>query len=477
MTLETLRHSSLGIFFVVCASGGFGFACRSDDDDGGAGNAGKGGDRGGYAGFGGGKAGAAGKAGSAGTGTGSSGKGGAGNAAAGEGGSEAGSSGDGGTDGSQASGGEGGEAISSAGAETGGNGGNSGGGNGGNSGGGSSGESGGEAGATSGGSGGESGAAGAGGGPGSSPVVTIAGEGEVVLDCGATFVEPGASAQDPEDGELPVTISGGEAVDTSAPGRFPIEYSAVDTEGNVGRATRTVNVCGPACGDLGKVPIDLTSWTKIQFEQNYQDDADWVLGSGGFAVTQTVNADASILLSNFDATDYAVEGVWRMTGSADDDFVGFVFGYQDASHFYLFDWKRGSQTHGGAFAARGMSLKIVSFATPLPFVEGKYVVDLTEFWWSVGTANVTIVQQDGAPLQNDVQWAFNQDYRFFLEFHPGSFKISVANSTGAELESWSVADSTYTNGGFGFYNYSQGPVEYQSFTRLSTPPACSTVED
>jgi hypothetical protein len=74
-----------------------------------------------------------------------------------------------------------------------------------------------------------------------------------------------------------------------------------------------------------------------------------------------------------------------------------------------------------------------------------------------------------------VPWALNTEYRFFLEFHSGSFRITVTDPGDVELVSWSVEDTTYTSGGFGFYNFSQAPVSYSSFTRRDTPPACTTV--
>jgi hypothetical protein len=267
-----------------------------------------------------------------------------------------------------------------------------------------------------------------------------------------------------------------DAIDTAAPGRFVVEYAAEDAAGNRATAARVVNVCGPSCGDLGKEPINLSAWTRIQYEFASQGDANWAVATDGLSVTQTVNSDASIFLSDFDATDLAIEGVWRMNSSGgDDDFVGFVFGYQDANHYYLFDWKGATQASGGANALAGMSLKVVDFEPPLVLEAGSYATEYQEFWATTGTTNVRPVVQDGQALHNDVPWAFNQDYRFFLEFHPGSFKITIEDAEGTELESWSVTDATYTAGGFGFFNNSQGAVDYSSFTRRETPPACSTV--
>ncbi len=321
------------------------------------------------------------------------------------------------------------------------------------------------------------------------PVINLTGPTDVVVDCGGTYTEPGAAASDNTDGAVSVTSTGADQITTTAPGRFVITYAARDAAGNTSQSQRNVFICGPACGEAGQQPVNLSTWARIQYELNSQPDGNWVLGGDNLSVTQTVNADASILLSDFEVTDTAIQGGWRMGSSDDDDFVGFVFGYQDRGHFYLFDWKRGTQDG----AEVGMSIKVVNLGA---FSDGGIGFDAgadagpdggapvqlltSDLWPTAGSANVQVLRQNGEPLRNSVPWAYNTDYAFFLEFHPGSFRITVnreATDGGAptELVSWSVQDSTYQNGKFGFYNYSQGPVTYTSFTRRDTPGACSTV--
>jgi hypothetical protein len=338
------------------------------------------------------------------------------------------------------------------------------------------------------------------------PVINLTGTTDVVVDCGGTYTEPGVSASDNTDGTVSVTTTGADQIRTTGPGRFTITYSARDAAGNASQVQRNVFVCGPACGEAGKAAVNLSNWERSQYEFFSQPDASWVLGPDGLSVVQQVNADASILLSDFEVTDTAIEGGWRMASSdGDNDFVGFVFGYQDRGHFYLFDWKQGDQDDPSAgLAEAGMALKIVNLGA---FADGGARTDAggdtgpdggliqfvsRDFWATAGTENVQLIRQNGVPLRNDVPWKFNTDYRFFLEFHPGSFRISVHelgagdagsgdsgagdSGTSTELISWSVQDSTYQDGKFGFYNYSQGAVSYTSFTRRDTPGACSTVQ-
>ncbi len=61
------------------------------------------------------------------------------------------------------------------------------------------------------------------------PVVTLAGSTAVTLECGSSFVDPGATALDACDGPVAVTTTG--AVNTAVVGVYPLVYDAVDSAG------------------------------------------------------------------------------------------------------------------------------------------------------------------------------------------------------------------------------------------------------
>ncbi|MET0645080.1 MAG: RHS repeat-associated core domain-containing protein [Pyrinomonadaceae bacterium] len=209
---------------------------------------------------------------------------------------------------------------------------------------------------------------------------------------------------------------------------------------------------------LGAVPtgggeiVSLVPWTSTQYDLNTQPNANWVKDATNTIVTQTVNADPSFFLSDFNLSNAQMEGTWRVNTTTDDDFVGFVFGYQNAGHFYLFDWKQGSQNDPLGFAERGMSLKVFSADTALGG---------GDFWPTAGNgARVRTL------YHNTVGWAEFTDYQFTLQFHPGEIHIIVKRGA-TVLADFTVNDATYTNGRFGFYNYSQEQVRYSGFRRLS----------
>jgi len=62
------------------------------------------------------------------------------------------------------------------------------------------------------------------------PIITLEGENPLFLDLGETYVEPGVSADDKEDGEVVVTSS--ENIDKHKEGKYAVIYMAIDSAGN-----------------------------------------------------------------------------------------------------------------------------------------------------------------------------------------------------------------------------------------------------
>jgi RHS repeat-associated protein len=200
------------------------------------------------------------------------------------------------------------------------------------------------------------------------------------------------------------------------------------------------------------LPVDLRSWTYVQSTASTgQPPANWLVDASGTSVTQTVNANASFFLSDFDLANDEIEGSWRVDTGDDDDFMGFVFGYQDPTHFYLFDWKQADQQDCGT-GLRGMSVKIVNADSAL---------QCADLWNTNGTAD-----RVETLFHNSIPYADRTDYEFFLRFEPGMFTITVKGGD-IVIESVTLSDSTYTSGKFGFYNFSQSSVRYSGFQRRS----------
>jgi poly(hydroxyalkanoate) depolymerase family esterase len=94
--------------------------------------------------------------------------------------------------------------------------------------------------------------------PSGQPRITLNGANPLRLERGAAFVDPGATATDPEDGTLLVTADCS-SVDTTRAGTYGCTYSAADSAGNSVGAARTVivvdpNAAPPTCASATAAP-------------------------------------------------------------------------------------------------------------------------------------------------------------------------------------------------------------------------------
>lgn len=84
-------------------------------------------------------------------------------------------------------------------------------------------------------------------GCGEPPVLSLIG-GSISLNVGGSFVDPGATAVDVEDGDISALITSSHNVNTAVAGSYTVTYSVTDSDGNTVTATRSVTVSA--------VPVD-----------------------------------------------------------------------------------------------------------------------------------------------------------------------------------------------------------------------------
>lgn len=91
--------------------------------------------------------------------------------------------------------------------------------------------------------------------PAGAPVITLLGANPLQLVAGQVFSDPGATAQDPQDGSLAVQADCS-GVDTSRAGNYTCTYRATDTAGNTTSATRGVVVtAATTCNAMRATPL------------------------------------------------------------------------------------------------------------------------------------------------------------------------------------------------------------------------------
>jgi Thrombospondin C-terminal region/PEP-CTERM motif len=216
----------------------------------------------------------------------------------------------------------------------------------------------------------------------------------------------------------------------------------------------------------GAAPIDLSTWSALTLNfPGGQAAGSWSLEPGNTAVRQTINADPSFYLSNVSRTSYTIDGTWQVleTGG-DDDYMGFAFGYQNSSNFYLFDWKQGTQGYAGRTAAEGMTIKRFTGATG----DGLVDLSLAEFWENqVSFGDMSVLATNHSTTGG---WADNVLYSFHLDYNvtPGQFRVIVKNGD-VTLWDQTVNDSTFGAGQFAFFNNSQRNVRYAGFEEVLIP--------
>lgn len=206
-------------------------------------------------------------------------------------------------------------------------------------------------------------------------------------------------------------------------------------------------------------PVDLSSWSALSLTfPTGQPAGSWILGPGNTYVDQVVNADPSFYLNNLNQTSYSMDGSFEVRTAGDDDYVGFVFGYQNSSNFYLFDWKQEDQEYGQNYATEGMTIKKMTGSTG----DGLVDLSLAEFFENEHDYEGmdVLAQNQGSTMG----WADNTVYDFHLDFNQNPDEIHVVVTEGAVIL-WdvTVTDSTFSSGEFGFYNYSQALVRYSGF--------------
>ena len=205
----------------------------------------------------------------------------------------------------------------------------------------------------------------------------------------------------------------------------------------------------------GASPLDLSNWSPQDWDfLGTQSVSSWqVLRSDASHAYQDNSAAPTAYLNNLSQSNYRMEGSFRVMNTGCFGVVGFVFGYQDPSHFYLMDWKRYNSV---AVGNDGIGFAIKKFSAA-----SMSALDLSDFQSSTSTDSMEILMSSYGPYS---RWSPFTTYHFFLDYQPGTFHIKI-NSVESFNVIWdaTVNDSAYEYGRFGFYNFQQGMAVYYGF--------------
>lgn len=216
--------------------------------------------------------------------------------------------------------------------------------------------------------------------------------------------------------------------------------------------------------------VNLSDWKSVILSNDLSDsvspDPSWKVDSTNTSVTQIINAKPSAFIGNIECNNSKIEGSFSVDTAEDDDLMGFVFGYKDIGHYYLFDWKETTQNYGNTTnitAKQGMSVKLINTNDK---------IKETDLWKTEGTENKVKLL-----YHNNITYKHNTVYNFILTFtSEGSFNIIIKQGNQV-LDNISINDNTFTSGKFGFYNQSQNMVKYKGFITEVLSPVLNVSTD
>ncbi|MFN8153436.1 MAG: DUF5011 domain-containing protein [Bacteroidia bacterium] len=175
------------------------------------------------------------------------------------------------------------------------------------------------------------------------PLITLIGDNPHEIDMFDTYTDPGATAEDNEDGNLSSSITvDASDVDNTMPGHYEVYYSVSDAAGNTGTATREVHVHATAAAMADTYNVFDTcgtgaaaqafSYTQTVTAVNattmgFNKFADY---SGNTGITTTIDEEGVITLASQPALDIGSsldDHTFSGTGSVTAN--GFKLSYND----------------------------------------------------------------------------------------------------------------------------------------------------
>lgn len=208
------------------------------------------------------------------------------------------------------------------------------------------------------------------------------------------------------------------------------------------------------------IPIDLNTWE----QRGPANNGNWTVAADGSSVFQSINGNPTFFVSPDNQINKTIRGSIRVETTGDDDFIGFVFGFNGPAstgndmNFVLFDWKQANQV-SGTLAQEGFALSRVN-GTVTDYIPG--------FWGHADSAGFDVL---ATRYGSDLGWEDNVLYDFEILYQTNRIAIEISGGAFGSGETIFDIAGSFPDGRFGFYNYSQSSVRYAGLTEEETPPS------
>lgn len=186
-------------------------------------------------------------------------------------------------------------------------------------------------------------------------------------------------------------------------------------------------------------------------------NGQWEVSDDGLSVLQGSNNDPTYFVSDVEYIDVTLKGELTVETGTDDDYIGFVFGYQrpvaqngdgpDDHDYYILSWKQRNQ---------GPSLEGFTLARVSGLVEDYYDI----FWSQTQSPTYQIID---TYLLDTVGWVDNTTHIFELTYARDKVEILIDGTLIFAMTPEDAGVDAFEPGRFGFYNYSQPNVRYANF--------------
>jgi len=147
-------------------------------------------------------------------------------------------------------------------------------------------------------------------GAGDAPTITLVGPATVTIEVGDTYADAGATASDPQDGDLTAQIVVDNPVDSDTVGTYTVTYTVQDSAGNPAQAQRTVIVQAEPVDQPPTITLNGDATVTITEGDTYTD--------AGATATDAEDGDltAQILVDN--PVDSSTPGTYMVTYTVQD---------------------------------------------------------------------------------------------------------------------------------------------------------------